>query len=130
GSERRDRATPERDVLHRHPRGELADCLGHEARWERRDCGRDGVAADRTLARFELVDPIDERERGEMIGHGGTVERAGFTASEGSRRSPQAAACWRCASTTSLQNVSTVNSRGMSFTLVGFLKRSAGTSER
>src|SRR5438105_9991163 len=47
------------------------------------------------------------------------------------RRCDQAAGCAsRCACTTSLQNVSGVNSRGMSATFMGVLKRSAGISER
>ena len=67
-------------------------------------------------------DAVDECERAKAIAH---------AAAASARALPQAAACAvRCARTTTLQNVSGVNRRGMSAAFSGVLNRSAGTSLR
>ena len=67
--ERRHGAAAKIDVRHRDPCGKLADRLRDEARRERGNVRRHGVAAARTPTGLVLDDAVDEREGGKVISH-------------------------------------------------------------
>ena len=80
--------------------------------------GRDAKRAARARAGHERGDPVDERERGEVIRSSGCTRRSAGRLRVALRPDDE------------LANVSGVNRRGMSATFIGDLMRSAGTSDR
>jgi hypothetical protein len=76
--ERRDRAAAKIDLCHGDPCCELPDGLGDEAGWKRRQRRRHSVLPARANSGRKPCDPVDERERGEMVSHGGSREATGL----------------------------------------------------
>jgi len=119
-------ATLELNRGHGRPGRELPHGFGDEGGRECFDSGRDGVAAANPHPIFKRGDPVHEREGAKMSVQSHTSRAA---AASGRRTAPAAvAARWR--RITILQKVSAVNSRGISATFSGELKRSAGISLR
>src|SRR6516225_3931174 len=110
------------DRCHSGPCSKLAHGFRHERNREGVHLRRDSImAADRTSC-LQGGDPVYKRKGAKMAIHlvwDVTGTHAGRGVGTAVVRS------WRI---TSLQNVSTVNRRGMSATLSGDLNRSAGTS--
>jgi len=110
------------DRFHRRPGSELAHCFRGQRDWEGVDSRRDGIAATDADSSLEGGDTVDEGKGTEVLAHL-VVRKTRIQVGE-----PTGAGVARCCRMTTLQKVSTVNSRGISANLSGDPKRSAGTS--